>query len=71
VSVWCGPGGIEIEVIVLNVAPLFKVTQTVNGRRYHLAYTATVDSLAQWVDLADLVEVIQHPAARRQTAPRA
>ncbi|MFI7691816.1 hypothetical protein ACIBQ6_22295 [Nonomuraea sp. NPDC049655] len=65
---WHGPNGIEVEVIVLNVAPLYKVSQTVNGRRYHVAYAATIERLAEHVDLADLVEIYDFPAIDQASA---
>jgi hypothetical protein len=63
VATWRGTDGIQVEVILLDSAPRYKITQVVGRRRYLLAYTATVDGLAAWVDLADLVEVIPFPAA--------
>ncbi|MFI7643758.1 hypothetical protein [Nonomuraea sp. NPDC049400] len=59
---WSGPNGITVEVIQLNTRPLFKVTQTINGRRYLLGYYATIADLTRHVDLADLCEVISFPA---------
>ncbi|MDP4511843.1 hypothetical protein [Nonomuraea turcica] len=61
-ATWRGPDGIQVEVIMLNRAPLYKITQRVNGRRYFLAYSSDVDGLLPWVDLGDLVEVIPFPA---------
>ncbi|MEV1167363.1 transposase [Nonomuraea sp. NPDC049784] len=61
-SVWHGPRGIEVEVIVLDQRPRFRVMQTVHGRRYLLAYCSRVQEVAQHVSLADLVEVIDFPA---------
>lgn len=68
-ATWHGPDGIEVEVIVLNQSPLLKITQVVNGRRYFLSYSATIDGLRQWVDLADLVEVTPLHPHRRRTKP--
>lgn len=67
---WHGPDGVEVEIIVLNVAPLYKVSQTVNGRRYHVAYAATIERLAEHVELADLVEVVDFPAKDHPAAAR-
>ena len=66
VAVWRGPRGLLIEVIVLDRSPLYRVSQFVNGRRYHLAYEHDVAGVAEHVDLADLVEVLAFPG--RQTA---
>ncbi|TMR24879.1 transposase [Nonomuraea turkmeniaca] len=63
-SIWRGPRGVEVQIIVLDTTPLFKVTQVLNGRRYFLAYSASIDGLRQHVDLADLVEVIALPVGR-------
>ncbi|MEU8151815.1 transposase [Nonomuraea sp. NPDC048901] len=62
--VWRGPGGIEVEAIVLDRTPLYKITQKVNNRRYFVADCRTVRDVEQHVDLADLVEVIQLPVGR-------
>lgn len=61
-ATWRGPGGIEVEVIVLDRSPLYKVTQLVEDRRYFVAYAHDIPTLEQHVTLADLVEVIQFPA---------
>ena len=66
VAVWRGPRGLLIEVIVLDRSPLYRVSQFVNGRRYHLAYAHDVAGVAEHVDLADLVEVFAFPG--RQAA---
>ncbi|MFI7448045.1 hypothetical protein ACIBQX_11155 [Nonomuraea sp. NPDC049714] len=57
-ATWHGPDGILIEPIILNDRPRLRVTQTVNGRRYLIAYCASVKQVAKHVALADLVEVI-------------
>lgn len=59
-ATWRGTGGIEVEVIVLNDRSCLRVTQIVNGRRYHETY-CSLDQLAQYVDLADLCEVLPFP----------
>jgi hypothetical protein len=64
VNTWHGPRGIEVEVIVLNQRPRFRVTQTVRGRRYLLAYCSRVEEVAEHVSLADLFEVIDLQAKR-------
>lgn len=64
-ATWRGPKGIEVEVIVLNRSPLYKVTQVTNGRRYFIAYAHNVATLATHVELADLVEVLPFPATGR------
>lgn len=66
VAVWRGPRGLLVEVIVLDRSPLYRISQHVNGRRYHLAYAHDVAGIAEHVDLADLVEVLQFPT--RQAA---
>ncbi|UBU10047.1 transposase [Nonomuraea gerenzanensis] len=63
-ATWRGPDGIEIDVIVLNRSPLYRVTQKLNGRRYHLAYAHDIAGIERWVDLADLVEVLPFRARR-------
>lgn len=60
-SVWRGPSGIAVEVILLDGYPKLRVTRTVQGRRYWVAYCLNTDELAEIVDLADLVEVIPLP----------
>ncbi|WP_433520168.1 transposase (plasmid) [Nonomuraea sp. CA-143628] len=59
-AIWRGPDGILVETIVLDRRPCLRVSQVVNGRRYHQAYCGLAE-LAQYVDLADLVEVILFP----------
>jgi hypothetical protein len=61
VRVWRGPDGITVEVIILDRRPLLRVTQTVRGRRYRLGDCARPSEVALYVDLADLVEVIELP----------
>lgn len=58
---WRGPDGILVEVIVINDRQRFKISQTVNGRRYLIDYCGTIAQVAKHVDLADLVEVIPFP----------
>ncbi|MEU6710036.1 hypothetical protein ABZ897_01040 [Nonomuraea sp. NPDC046802] len=65
---WCAPKGIEVELIQLDHKQLFKVSQHVNGRRYLLGYCATIAQIARYVDLADLVEIVQFPAGDHTTA---
>ncbi|MFG1683472.1 hypothetical protein ACGFNP_25110 [Nonomuraea sp. NPDC049269] len=65
-AAWHGPEGIRVEVIVLNKRTCLRVSQVVNGRRYHQAYCSLAE-LPQHVDLADLVEVIYLP---RRSASR-
>lgn len=60
-ATWRGPRGIEIEVIQLDARCLYKVTQTVRSHRYLLGYCASVAEVAEHVDLADLVELIDFP----------
>ncbi|MEO3794641.1 transposase [Nonomuraea sp. B10E15] len=70
-NVWRGPCGIEVEVIVLDQSPRFRVTQTVCGRRYLVAYCSRVQEVAEHVNLADLCEVIDFSAKRdRSVAAR-
>ncbi|MFI7612994.1 hypothetical protein ACIBP6_17365 [Nonomuraea terrae] len=54
---WHGPGGLVIEVIILDDRPVLRVCHHVNGRTYLRGYCATVAELHQHgVDLAELVE---------------
>ncbi|MEV6036055.1 hypothetical protein AB0L65_33210 [Nonomuraea sp. NPDC052116] len=59
---WRGPEGIIVEVIVLDTAPLYRVSKVVNDTKYFVAYCANTERLAEHVDLADLCEVIDFPA---------
>ena len=59
-AIWHGPDGIQVEVIVLDRRPCLRVTQVVNGHRYHEMY-CSLSELAEYVDLADLCEVIALP----------
>lgn len=63
-AVWRGPDGIQVEVIVLGTRPCLRVSQVVNGRRFHIGYWS-LGELAKHVDLADLVEVIPFPSRAR------
>lgn len=66
-ATWRGPDGLLVEVIVLDRRPRLRVSQTIRGRRYHLAY-CSLAQLTEYVDLADLCEVIPFPgvsASRR------
>lgn len=67
VSVWHGPRGFEVEVITLGRRALYRVTQVLGGRRWHVANCATISEVSRHVDLADLVEVVDLPvrAARK------
>ena len=68
-AAWHGPGGILVEVIVLDKRACLRVSQIVNGRRYHQAYCSLAE-LPQHVDLADLVEVIAFPRVGAQDLRR-
>jgi hypothetical protein len=59
-AAWHGPDGILVEVIVLGRRTCLRVSKTVRGRRYHQAY-CSLAQLGEYVDLADLVEVIYLP----------
>lgn len=61
---WYGPDGLLIEPIVLGTRPCLRVSQVVNGRRYHVGYWS-IRELAAHVDLADLCEVIPFPSQAR------
>lgn len=75
-SVWHGPKGIEVEAIVLGRRARYRVIQVnevrANGRteicRHILAYCWTPEEVAQHVDLADLVEVVDLPARAARKA---
>lgn len=56
-SRWVGPGQIEVRQIMLNGRHVFKVTK----RGYLVEYAYSVHRLAELVDLADLVEVVDLP----------
>jgi hypothetical protein len=60
-GVWVGPGGLEVEAIVLHRRALLRVSQTYDYGRVLIAYCATPDEVAQHVALADLCEVIPLP----------
>lgn len=54
---WHGPGGLVVEVIMLDDHPMLRVCHRVGGRTYLRGYCATVAELREHgVDLADLVE---------------
>ena len=59
-ATWRGTDGIEVEVIVLNERPCLRVTQVVNGRRFHEVDCGLAE-LGRYVDLADLCEVVAFP----------
>lgn len=59
-AIWHGPDGILVEVITLDHRTCLRVSQVVNGRRFHEA-DCSLAQLAQYVDLADLVEVYPFP----------
>ncbi|MEV0382445.1 hypothetical protein [Nonomuraea sp. NPDC050643] len=67
-TTWRGPGGITVEIITLNQATLYRVSQWINNRRYHIAYAATIHEVARHVDLADLVEVLEFPGSRQDAS---
>lgn len=67
---WRGPGGILVEPIVLDQRPCLRVSQIVNGRRYHVGYWS-IRELSTHVDLADLVELIPFPSRARSARTRA
>ena len=56
---WVGTRGYEVELIWLDRRPVLRVCQRVETRLYVLAYCTTVDAVAELVDLADLVEVVE------------
>ena len=59
-ATWRGPDGIEVEVVVLDKRTCLRVTQVVNGRRYHDVDCGLAE-LTEYVDLADLCEVVAFP----------
>ncbi|MBT2226387.1 hypothetical protein [Nonomuraea sp. NEAU-A123] len=61
-----------MEIITLDTRSLYKITQRVNGRKYLLGYSATIDELVHvhHVDLADLVEVLEFPAGDHMVGSR-
>ncbi|MEV0149123.1 MULTISPECIES: transposase [unclassified Nonomuraea] len=64
-SRWYGPGGIEVEPILLDRGwgprQLLRVVQRGPYGDSVLAYATSVREVAEWVDLGDLVEVIPMP----------
>ncbi|WP_431897959.1 transposase [Nonomuraea sp. bgisy101] len=64
--VWEGPGGYEIEPIKLNGRSRLRISRRApTGVLFFVAYVAEVDELRRFVDLADLVEVVDIRARRR------
>ena len=57
-GIWYGPKGMQVEPIVLNERPALRVTQTYGDRMYLIAYCRSVAEVSEYVDLADLVEVV-------------
>ncbi|NUW45526.1 hypothetical protein [Nonomuraea rhodomycinica] len=68
-SRWYGPGGIEVERILLDrghgARQVLRVTRRGPIRDIVLAYATTVAEVAALVPLPDLVEVIDLPLDRR------
>ena len=67
-AVWRGPDGLLVEVIVLDRRACLRVSQVVNGRRYHQAYCSLAE-LGRYVDPADLCEVIAFPVGSARRLP--
>lgn len=53
---WRGPGGIEVEAIVLDDHPRLRVSRWTRWGRFWVAYCRTPDEVAEHVDLGSLVE---------------
>ncbi|GAA2420576.1 hypothetical protein GCM10010404_93690 [Nonomuraea africana] len=70
---WCSPNGYEVEHIILNGRECLRVSHWVGGRHYFVAYCWHPRQVAQHVNLADLVEVVdlQQVRARRRSRDRA
>ncbi|MEU7894221.1 hypothetical protein AB0B45_15330 [Nonomuraea sp. NPDC049152] len=64
--IWRPAAGHEIELIILNGRPCLRVSQWIAGRRYLIAYAWNVRQVAQHVDLADLVEVVDLTEAKKR-----
>ncbi|KAA9379650.1 transposase [Microbispora cellulosiformans] len=54
-SRWVGVDGWEVAVVELDGRPVFRVRHL----GYHICYARSVAGVAQHVDLADLVEVVE------------
>ncbi|WP_144070241.1 transposase [Nonomuraea indica] len=66
--VWRGPDGIEIAVITLDRGhgprQVYRVVHHSPTRTTVVDYATSVRQIEQWVNLADLVEVIDLPLRR-------
>jgi hypothetical protein len=58
-----------VELIVLDDHPRLRVSIRTRWGKYLLAYCWDVDSVAAYVDLADLVEVYRFPDRDRRRGP--
>ena len=56
---WVGVRGYEVEAIILDDRQLLRVSQRVGTSRYLITYATTVREVAEHVDLASLVEVVE------------
>lgn len=69
VAVWRGPDGIQIEPILLDRGrgprQVLRVVQHGPYGDTVLAYATSIRQIAEWVDLADLVEVVPLPVLSR------
>lgn len=67
---WRGPGGIEVEAITLDDQPRLRVSVWTRWGRYLIAYCHSVDEVAEYVELGDLVELIElrRPSRARRRA---
>ncbi|MCC5574451.1 hypothetical protein IMZ11_02195 [Microtetraspora sp. AC03309] len=63
-ALWRGINGYEVEHIMLGNRPTLRVSKRVRGARVLVAYCRSVREVAEHVDLADLVEVVELPRAQ-------
>ncbi|GAA0386210.1 hypothetical protein GCM10009530_41490 [Microbispora corallina] len=54
---WVGVNGYEVDCVVLDGRGLLRVRHL----GYHVGFCASVAEVARYVDLADLVEVVELP----------
>ncbi|MFF4776826.1 transposase [Microtetraspora fusca] len=60
---WVGTDGYEVEHILLDRRPVLRVSRTVSGVRFLVAYCGSVAEVRGHVDLATLVEVVDFPTS--------
>lgn len=58
---WVGVGGYEVDPVVIEGRQLLRVRHL----GYHIGFCSSVAEVARYVDLADLVEVVELPLRTR------